>query len=201
MIKKSKNQLSAASRRVGRWGLRLIAALTLALGLTTAFGAAAPAFAAPGIPDPGLINLPGISGISYPGHSGVHRTLILLVQYAGQASLGTSANSWVQKFFGPTDSVSHYLKEVSYNQFSLMGGYEAHGAANDGVVGWLTIAGTHPDITSAILLNQSRGGASETIVTAAINASNDYVNYNDYDQNGDGILTVNELELVVVVGL
>ncbi|MEY4234170.1 MAG: hypothetical protein RL635_1137, partial [Chloroflexota bacterium] len=24
MIKKSKNQLSAASRRVGRWGLRLI---------------------------------------------------------------------------------------------------------------------------------------------------------------------------------
>ena len=203
MIKKSKNQLSAASRRVGRWGLRLIAALTLALGLTTAFGAAAPAFAAPGIPDPGLINLPGISGISYPGHSGVHRTLILLVQSAEQASLGTTANKWVQKFFGPTDSVSHYLKEVSYNQMSLMGGYEAHGAANDGVVGWLTIANTTTSTGTVVLLNQSSktpdGIAAETIVTNAINASNAYVNYNDYDQNGDGILTVNELELVVVV--
>lgn len=203
MINNSKNQLSAASRRIARWGLRLLAALTLALGLTTAFGAAVPAFAAPGIPDPGLTNLPGISGISYPGHSGVHRTLVLLVQFSGQQSLGSTVNSWVQKFFGPTDSVNHYLKEVSYNAFSLMGGYERHGAENDGVVGWLTISGTHPSTMSEVLLNKSSasagGAAAETIVSNAITASNDYVNYNDYDQNGDGILTVNELELVVVV--
>ena len=203
MINNSKTQLSAASRRIARWGLRLLAALTLALGLTTAFGAAVPAFAAPGIPDPGLTNLPGISGISYPGHSGAHRTLVLLVQFSDQASLGSTANSWVQKFFGPTDSVSHYLKEVSYNAFSLFGGNESHGSENDGVIGWLTIAGTHPSTMAEVLLNQSLttagGAAAESIVTKAINAADGYVNFNDYDGNGDGILTIGELELVVVV--
>ena len=66
-----------------------------------------------------------------PLNHGTHPSLVILVQFANQASLGTTPADWHNRFFGPSDSLSDYYDEVSFGNLAIGPASETHGTAND----------------------------------------------------------------------
>ena len=126
-------------------------------------------------------------------NTGSQKSLVLLVEFADQASMGSTPAQWSDKFFGPTNSVRDYYNEVSYGKLSLDPAAESNGTANDGVVGWLTLNSNHPNTAG------NTDGRNRLLTRDAINAANQYVNYASYDANGDGYLSSRELHVTVIV--
>jgi M6 family metalloprotease-like protein len=124
--------------------------------------------------------------------TGNQPVLAILVRYTNQEPVGTTANNWAQTFFGLSNSLAHYYKEVSYNKLNLVPAQESSGTANDGIVDWVTLAVTHP--------NSSSGGTTQQIANAknAIAAANPYVNFASFDTNADGYIQSSELHVVLV---
>ncbi len=117
---------------------------------------------------------------------GVQKVLVILVQFQNQPSIGTTPTEWNAKLFGETNSLKAYFAEASYNIFAIAPADESHGTVNDGVVGWLTLASDHP------------GESSDPHVEQAIRAADPYVNFANFDINGDGYISAHELHIVVV---
>ena len=126
-------------------------------------------------------------------NSGTQRSLVILVQFPDQASLGSTPAQWNSSFFGATNSVHDYYDEVSYGQLNIAPATESHGTANDGVVGWLTMTTNHPNTAG------NTGTANRTLARDAVNAADPSVNYASYDANGDGFLSSRELHVTVIV--
>ena len=126
-------------------------------------------------------------------NSGTQRTLVILVRFPDQASLGSTPAQWNNSFFGATNSVHDYYDEVSYGQLNIAPATESHGTANDGVVGWLDMTTNHPNTAG------NTGTANRTLARDAVNAADPSVNYASYDANGDGFLSSRELHVTVIV--
>jgi M6 family metalloprotease-like protein len=126
-------------------------------------------------------------------NSGTQRSLVILVQFPDQASLGSTPAQWNSKFFGATNSVQDYYDEVSHGQLNIAPATESHGTANDGVVGWLTMSTNHPNTAG------NTGTANRTLARDAVIAADPSVNYASYDSNGDGFLSSRELHVTVIV--
>jgi M6 family metalloprotease-like protein len=126
-------------------------------------------------------------------NSGTQRSLVILVQFPDQASVGSTPAQWSSKFFGATNSVKDYYDEVSYGQLNITPATEGHGTANDGVVGWLTMGTNHPNTAG------NTGTANRTLARDAVIAADPNVNYASYDSNGDGFLSSRELHVTVIV--
>jgi M6 family metalloprotease-like protein len=126
-------------------------------------------------------------------NSGTQRSLVILVQFPDQASVGSTPAQWNSRFFGATNSVQHYYNEVSYGQLTIAPATESHGTANDGVVGWLTMGTNHPNTAG------NTGTANRTLARDAVIAADPSVNYASYDSNGDGFLSSRELHVTVIV--
>ncbi len=124
---------------------------------------------------------------------GTQRSLVILVQFPDQASVGSTPAQWNSRFFGATDSVQHYYNEVSYGQLTIAPATESHGTANDGMVGWLTMSTNHPNTAG------NTGAANRTLTRDAVIAADPFVNYASYDSNGDGFLSSRELHVTVIV--
>jgi len=127
-----------------------------------------------------------------PLNSGSHPSLVLLVQFANQASLGTTPADWHNRFFGSSDSLADYYDEVSFGNVEFVPANETHGTANDGVVGWLTLPTNHPNTQG------STGTANQQLTADAINAANPYVNFASYDTNHNGLISNDELHITVI---
>lgn len=127
------------------------------------------------------------------GNTGSHRTLVILAKFDNQGPVGTTAAHWVNQFFGATNSVRHYFREVSYNQLSLDPAAESEGTANDGVVGWVRVGATHPNY------GFGSSTAMQQLTRDAILAANPYVNFSAFDTNGDNKISTTELHVVVIV--
>ena len=126
-------------------------------------------------------------------NTGSQKNLVILVQFADQASKGSTPAQWSDKFFGPANSVKDYYDEVSYGKLTMDPAAEGHGTANDGVVGWLTLNQNHPNTAG------NTDQRNRLLTRDAINAANQYVNYASYDANGDGYLSARELHVTVIV--
>ena len=126
-------------------------------------------------------------------NTGTHKSLVILVRFPDQASMGSTPAQWNAKFFGATNSVQHYYKEVSYGKLNIGPATESHGTANDGVVGWLTMNYNHPNTAG------NTGSANRVLTRDAVRAADPYVNYAAYDSNGDGFLSSRELHVTVIV--
>ncbi len=126
--------------------------------------------------------------------TGAHKSLVILVQFTDQESLGTTPAEWNSKFFGATDSMRDYYQKASYGKLDISAAAEGHGIANDGVVGWLTLPYAHPNTA-----NFPNGAADRKTTADAVKAADAYVNYKAYDTNNDGKLSSRELHVTVIV--
>ena len=104
-------------------------------------------------------------------NSGTQSSLVILVQFPDQASLGSTPAQWNSSFFGDTNSVHDYYDEVSYGQLDIAPATESHGTANDGVVGWLTMTTNHPNTAG------NTGTTNQTLTRDAVNAADPNVDY------------------------
>lgn len=125
-------------------------------------------------------------------NTGTQKTLAILVSFTDQPA-GTSAAQWQANLFGATSSVADYYKEVSYNQLTLAPAAETNGTVGDGVVGWLALSRNHPNLGSS-----SNPTAIRALTQDAVSAADSYVDFAQYDANGNGYITPKELHILVV---
>lgn len=134
------------------------------------------------------VGLPGLAG-----HSGTERVLVILAAFNNRASVGSTPASWASRFFGATDSLKQYYNEVSYGQLSLAPASEFYGQVNDGVIGWITLNQNHPDTRG------NTGDINRQLARDVMTAANPYVNYNYFDNDGNGVITTSELHVVTII--
>ncbi len=117
--------------------------------------------------------------------------LVILVQFTNQFPIGTTPADWASFFFSETNSVQHYYKETSYDQLNLTPAAETSGAANDGIVGWVTLPYAHPNLLSV-------NDTLRKVAKDAIAAADPAVNFASFDSDGDGYLQSSELHIALV---
>ncbi|TPG19331.1 M6 family metalloprotease domain-containing protein [Pedococcus bigeumensis] len=132
-------------------------------------------------------------------NTGTQRTLVILVQFTNQASVGSTPAQWSGKYFGPGNSVRSYYQQASGNQLDFAPAAESSGTPNDGVVGWLTLPYAHPNFGGNFGAVVNGLLVEKQLTRDAILAADPYVNFASYDTNGDGNLQPSELHLTVIV--
>ncbi len=127
---------------------------------------------------------------------GTQPVLVIFADFTPSVKWTTTAGSLNSKFFGATNSVAHYYQTVSYGAFTFTPATETNtalsGAANDGIVA-VTLGYAHPN-TGATIDDRNR-----TLARDAILAADPFVNFAQYDTNGNGSIAANELHVVVMV--
>jgi M6 family metalloprotease-like protein len=121
-------------------------------------------------------------------NSGSQRSLVILVEFADQPSLGTTPAQWRERFFGAADSVRDFYEQASYGALEIEAAAESHGTVDDGVVGWITLP-HHPGDDDTL---------KRQLAGAAIAAADPYVDYAAYDSDHDGKLSPDELHVTVI---
>ena len=120
------------------------------------------------------------------------KTLVLLVQFSG-TQIKNSDSVWNNQFYGTTGStVNNYYKEVSGGSFYFTPVQETAGLANDGIIK-VTLNYPHPNTGS------NTGYANQKIVQDALTAADPYINYSNFDTDGNGSISANELHIVTIV--
>lgn len=149
--------------------------------------ARAPDFAAEAAPS---------SSPSLAANLGSQPLLVIYADFTPSARVGSTAASLFGKFFGATGSVRHYYQTVSYGNLSIDPAPESNvalgGLINDGIVG-VTLNYAHPNTVGAI------DNRNRNITRDALIAANQYVDFAQFDLNGDGVLSPTELHIIIVV--
>jgi M6 family metalloprotease-like protein len=117
--------------------------------------------------------------------------LVILASY-GDAAISTESTELPDRVFGSTNSVKDYFLENSYGQFIISPAAETQGTANDGVV-MVTITGSHPNPGEDI-------ATTRDMIWDAVNAADDFVNFGSFDTDSNGIVTADEMGLLVIFG-
>ncbi|HVP21916.1 MAG TPA: M6 family metalloprotease domain-containing protein [Anaerolineaceae bacterium] len=136
--------------------------------------------------------LSSLSIAPFDHNFGAQKLLVLLVDFTNQAGK-TPVADIAGRFFGATNSVNSYYKEVSRDQFSFIPAAETSGTANDGVIGWLHM--NYPHINTGGVID----GRNQQLVKDALMAADSYIDYAAYDTNNDGYISANELHIIVIV--
>jgi M6 family metalloprotease-like protein len=85
------------------------------------------------------------------------------------------------------NNINDYFNEASYGLVTLSQANESFGTANNGVVGWVNIGYNHPNNTNR-----------QQVAKDAILATDPYVDFSAYDNDGDGYVDADELAVVVI---
>ena len=120
-------------------------------------------------------------------NTGAQPLLVVLVEFMNIRHT-YPATTFRTSVFGASNSVVDFYKTASFNQLTIIPPVETYGTANDGVVGWLHLAG-----------NYSNNLSWTEIAREALRAADLYVDYAMYDQDGDGSVTSAELHTMIVV--
>ena len=135
-------------------------------------------------------------GPSAAANLGTQPLLIIFVDFTPSVRVGSTAASLASKFFGDSSSVKHYYEQVSYGNFSMTPAPENNvslsGLTNDGIVS-VTLNYPHPNTGSTI------DDRNRNITRDAIIAANAYVDFSQFDTNGNGVLSATELHIIIVV--
>lgn len=135
---------------------------------------------------------PYASGPAPVTHVGTEPAIVLLADY-GDRPASTTAADWVTRFFGGTASAHTWFQENSRSTFAITPATESHGTENDGVVGWLRLGSTHPDPGTDI------DDRNRRITKKAVEAADGFVDFSSYDTDGNGVLSPEELHIIVIV--
>lgn len=136
--------------------------------------------------------------------------LFVLVEYADSAATHRSESDWanllaprfVTQQYPWTEgrSVDHYFAQASFEAVDIAPARETFGSANNGVIGWLTLPGNHPDPGALHTVDPAGEAALHArIAEQAIWAADPYIDYAAYDVNVDGFVSPTELSVVIVV--
>ena len=121
-----------------------------------------------------------IAGTQLPSLTGTRPLLVILASFSDKAPNATHDIEYFENMmWGPKPSLSTYYSEVSYDKFTFSRGE---------VIGWYQI-----DVTQSWAEDNPK-----QFVFMAVNTSDKYFNFSPYDTNKDGIVTNEELTLVIV---
>jgi len=111
------------------------------------------------------------------------------VQY-NNACFSSDETTWANKIFGTSDGqMNHYLAETTYSKYQFTPVSETSGCTNDGVI-TVDIPENHPD-------TQKNSWACHA--SKAITEADSSVNFASYDNDGNGKLSVSELQVIFMV--
>ena len=119
--------------------------------------------------------------------------LVILVTYENLPDFSATlpdAESVSSFWFGNSASVKDYYEEISSSKVEILPAEETQGTTNDGIV-YITLEGEHPDLGANITQYRT------VVATPAIEAAASYCDFASYDRNEDGILTPDELSIVL----
>lgn len=125
--------------------------------------------------------------------TGDQRVIAILVQFTDRA-LMTTENQWANSIFNDStfSKLRHYFKEASYNNIDLVPASESYGTPNNGVV-IVTLPYNHPNTAG------DTWDTNRQITRDALIASDPYVDFESFDIDGDGYLSTDELDIIIVV--
>jgi M6 family metalloprotease-like protein len=110
----------------------------------------------------------------------------------------TTHPDYVQQLFfaSQQNSVANFFETASKGAFTLSQAQETHGTVNDGLVGWLRLGAQTPEASSM----STSSYKSNRVASDAFHAAMDYVDFTQYDADGNGLVTTNELGITVILG-
>ena len=115
--------------------------------------------------------------------------LLVRVQY-NNACFSSDETTWANKMFGTSDGqMNHYLAETTYNKYQFTPSSETSGCTNDGVI-TVNMPENHPN---------TQKNSWACYASKAISATDSSVNYAVYDTDGNGKLSVTELQVIFLV--
>ncbi len=123
--------------------------------------------------------------------------LVILVQF-NDVSGNTTVSYFQSQFFGTAQkSVKDYFDKMSLGRYTIQPASETSGTS-DGIVGWITIDSNHPDC------EQYSGSTRiicyhNNIVEPALQRADSFVNFANYDEDGNGYIEPKELSIIIVV--
>lgn len=130
-----------------------------------------------------------------PHHKSSIPMLVILISYNNQV-ISSSDSSWSDKMFGEnTHQLNNYYEEVSNKQFKFDKAYESYGTTNDGVIS-VKLNKNHPnaDIDSSFFSSKMYPD-----LASALRFADDYINFSNYDADGNGHITPDELILTFII--
>jgi M6 family metalloprotease-like protein len=134
--------------------------------------------------------------IAAAANLGSQPLLVIFADFTPSVRASSTAATLYNKFFGATSSVKHYYETVSYGNFSITPAPETNvalsGAINDGIVS-VTLGYAHPNTASNV------DDRNRQITKDALIAANAYVDFSQFDTNGNGVLSATELHIIIVV--
>ncbi len=118
-----------------------------------------------------------------------HQPLIIIRVEFNDYQFRSDAATWSSKIFGSGASeLNDYYNEISYGIFQFVKASESDGTANDGII--------------TIHLNENHPGNvndfDKRLITAAEKAD-PYIDYSQYDSDGNGKISRDELQLMFLV--
>ncbi len=122
--------------------------------------------------------------------------LAVLISY-NNIQITSSESTWSAKLFGTNDhQLNHYFKEVSNSKFQIARALESDGTVNDGVAS-VKLNYNHPD-TSLDYPSLFEANAYPDLKDALI-ALDSKVDFSNYDEDGSGYITPDELLLTFII--
>ena len=122
--------------------------------------------------------------------------LVILVDFTPSVRIGSTPATLYSKFFAASGSVKDFYEKVSYGNFSFTAAPETDvalgGLVNDGIVS-VTLPYAHPNPGSTV------DDRNRMIVRDALLAADPYVDFSQFDTDGNGVISATELHLVVIV--
>jgi len=116
--------------------------------------------------------------------------LTVLVDYS-DIGFTYSDSSFQSRIYGASGTVKDFFKDNSYGQFTIAAPVESYGSSNDGII-HVTRATAHPNPGDD--KNIARQEAREIVAL-----TDAYINYANYDANGDGMVSSDELSIMIIL--
>lgn len=143
------------------------------------------------------------SGNPIPAKRGAYPLLVILGFYDNSltaadclACATTDPAYFRDSVFSRTGrSVTHFFNSASNGRVDVTPILEQQGTPNDGIVGWIRLGATMPE---AKVLSTSLYKSNQ-VAADAINAAMNHVDFTVYDADSNGVITSNELGILIVV--
>ena len=115
--------------------------------------------------------------------------LTVRVQY-NNACFSSDETTWASKMFGTSDGqMNHYLAETTYDKYQFTPATETSGCSNDGVI-TVNMPENHPN---------TQKNSWACYAAKAITEADSSINFAAYDTDGNGKLSVTELQVIFLV--
>ncbi|MBO0446558.1 M6 family metalloprotease domain-containing protein, partial [Enterococcus ureilyticus] len=118
--------------------------------------------------------------------------LVLLVEFE-DVKLKYSDEDWSRLIFGETaPSLKNYYSMTTNNGIGIDPARETNGSPNDGIIR-LTLDGKHPNTGQQLITENQK------ITRSALEKADQFIDYKQYDTNGNGRIETDELHFMVIV--